>query len=149
MAIQALNGKMNGLDPSHKSVKPHPLASLTSQEIDIARQVVTKARIGYLLLFRDIFAEEPRKVELVPFLEAEHSGRLTEETARPPRLARIQYDTISDKGSHDYTESVVDVNTREEVLHRIIEKDFQPPLTLFVDPSFQRNISDLQPQCRI
>ncbi len=135
--MQALKEKMNGLTTSDRPSTPHPLASLTSQEIDSARQVVTKARAGYLLLFRDIFTEEPAKAELVPFLDAEHSSQLTEETPRPRRLARIQYDTISDDGSHAYTESVVDVNSREEVLHRVVDKEFQPPLTLLVDQSFR------------
>ena len=135
MAIQALTEKLNGLSTASRSSRPHPLARLTSLEIDLACQVVTKARAGHLLLFRDIFTEEPAKAELVPFLEAEHSGQLTEETARPPRLARVQYDKIGDDGSHAYTESVVDVTARHEVLHRVVEKDVQPPLTLLVNYS--------------
>lgn len=133
MAVQALKEKLNGLTTSGEPSKVHPLAQLRSPEIDIARQVVTKARSACLLLFRDIFTEEPAKAELVPFLEAEHSGQLTDETPRPPRLARIQYDTIGDDGSHAYTESVINIDTREEVLHRIVEKDRQPPLTLLVN----------------
>lgn len=133
MAIQALKDKMNGMKLSGKMSKPHPLARLTSEEIDIARQVVTKARDGHLILFRDIFVEEPVKAELVPFLAAEHSGRVTAETPRPPRLARCQYDTVNDKGSHAYTESIVEVNTWEEVLHRVVDKKSQPPLTMFVE----------------
>lgn len=132
MAIQALTEKLNGLTTTGKSSRQHPLARLTSPEIDIARQVVIKARSGHLLLFRDIFTEEPAKAELVPFLEAEHSGQLTEEISRPPRLARVQYDKIGDDGSHAYTESVIDVTARHEVLHRVVEKDVQPPLTLLV-----------------
>jgi primary-amine oxidase len=140
MTVQAQNGRVAGLATSTKPPKPskpHPLSLLSSHEIDVARQVVTKARDGYLILFRDIFAEEPAKAILVPFLEAEHSGRLTNGTPRPPRLARVQYDTINDKGSHAYTESVVDVHTREEVLQRVVEKEFQPPITTFVDTVFR------------
>ncbi len=135
MAIQALTEKLTGSTTAGKSSRPHPLVRLTSLEIDTARQVVTKARSGHLLLFRDIFSEEPAKAELVPFLEAEHSGQLTEETWRPPRLARVQYDTIGDDGSHAYTESVIDVIARREVLHRVVEKDVQPPMTLLVNYS--------------
>lgn len=133
MAVEALKEKMNGLTSLEKASKQHPLARLTSQEIDTARQVVTKVRDGYLILFRDIFVEEPAKVELVPFLAAEHSGQLTDETPRPPRLAKCQYDTVNNKGSHAYTESVVDVNTSKEVLHRVVDKELQPPLTMFVE----------------
>jgi primary-amine oxidase len=124
--------KLNGLTGSAKSSIPHPLAPLRTHEVDIARQVITKARTGYLLLFRDVFAEEPTKAELVPFLDAEHAGRVIDEESRPPRLARVQYDTISDNGSHAYTESIINVETREEVLHRVVEKESQPPVTLFV-----------------
>lgn len=132
MAVQSLKQKLNGLTTSDKFSKPHPLAQLNSQEIDIARQAITKARTGYLLLFRGIFTEEPAKTELVPFLEAEHSGNLTEDTPRPPRLARVQYDTINEKGDHAYTESTVDLNSGKEILHRVLEKSFEPPLTLLV-----------------
>jgi primary-amine oxidase len=149
MAVQALKAKMNGLTTSDKPSEPHPLASLSSGEIDTARQVVTKARDGYLLLFRDIFTEEPKKVELVSFLDAEHSGRLTADTPRPPRLARVQYDTISESGFHEYTESVVDVDKREEVLHRVVDKEFQPPLTLYVRIHLAMNTSNLHGKCRI
>lgn len=127
---------MTASDKPSKLPKPHPLASLTHQEIDLARQVVIKARTGDLLLFRDIFTEEPIKADLIPFLDAEHAGKLTEESSRPARLARVQYDTIGENGTHAYTESLVDVTTCEEVLHRVVGKDFQPPLTLLVNRSF-------------
>lgn len=133
MSVQALKEKMNGLTTEKKPTRPHPLNSLRAGEIDIACRVVREARTGCLLLFRDIFLEEPVKATLVPFLDAEHSGHLTEDTPRPPRLARVQYDTIGEKGSHEYTESVVDVDKHAEVLHRVVEKEFQPPLTVSVD----------------
>lgn len=144
MAIKALEEKLNGLTTSTEPFKPHPLARLSGQEIDTARQVVVKACAGYLLLFRDIFTEEPAKADLVPFLNAEHSSELTEQTPRPRRLARVQYDTISEDGSHAYTESVVDLNTREEVVHRIVDKSIQPPLTVLVSAIFHLSDSDRQ-----
>jgi primary-amine oxidase len=134
-AVHALKHKLNGLTTSDEPFHVHPLAQLRSPEIDVARQVVTKARSGCLLLFRDIFTEEPKKAELVPFLSAEHSGQLSDETPRPPRLARVQYDTIGEDGSHAYTESVINIHTREEVVHWIVDKDCQPPLTLLVKQS--------------
>ena len=142
MATGALKERLNGLIASEKPSQPHPLARLTGQEIDTARHVVVKALVSHLLLFRDIFAQEPTKAELVPFLKAEHSGELTEQTPRPPRLARVQYDTISKEGSRAYTESVVNVNTGEEVLRRIVANDFEPPLTMLVDTILYMNGSD-------
>jgi primary-amine oxidase len=109
---------------------PHPLDQLSSHEIDIAREAIFKARGKCLILFRDIFAQEPAKAELVPFLEAEHSGALTSSTTRPPRQARVQYDVVHDDKSHDYMESVIDIITGREVLHRVVDKKHQCALTL-------------------
>lgn len=142
MATGTLKKRLNGLIDSEKPSRPHPLARLTAQEIDTARDVVVKALVGHLLLFRDIFTQEPTKAELVTFLKAEHSGELTEQTERPPRLARVQYDTINNEGSHAYTESVVNVNTGEEVLRRVVDEDFQPPLTMLLDSILYMGNSD-------
>jgi len=109
---------------------PHPLDQLSSHEIDIAREAIFRARGKCLILFRDIFAQEPAKAELVPFLEAEHSGALTSSTPRPPRQARVQYDVVHDDKSHDYMESVIDIITGREVLHRVVDKKHQCALTL-------------------
>jgi hypothetical protein len=109
---------------------PHPLDQLSSHEIDIAREAIFKARGRCFILFRDIFAQEPAKAELVPFLEAEHSGTLTSSTPRPPRQARVQYDVVHDDKSHDYMESVIDIITGREVLHRVVDKKHQCALTL-------------------
>ena len=110
---------------------PHPLDQLSSHEIDVAREAIFKARGKCLILFRDIFTQEPAKAELVPFLHAEHSGTLTPSTPRPARQARVQYDVIHDDKSHDYLESVVDVIAKHEVEHRVIDKKHQSALTLY------------------
>jgi hypothetical protein len=109
---------------------PHPLDQLSSHEIDIAREAIFKARGKCLILFRDIFAQEPAKAELVPFLEAEHSGALTPSTPCPPRQARVQYDVVHDDKSHDYMESVIDIISGREVLHRVVDKKHQCALTM-------------------
>ena len=111
---------------------PHPLDQLRSHEIDIVREVILKARGRCVIFFRSIFAHEPPKAELVPFLQAEHSGTLSSLTARPARQARVQYDVVHDDKSHDYTESVIDIRTEREVVHHIIDqKKHQPSLTLY------------------
>lgn len=114
------------------SSTPHPLDQLSSHEIDIAREAIFAARGKCLILFRAIFTEEPAKAELVPFLEAEHSGTLTSSAPRPARQARVQYDIVHDDKSHDYMESVVDILAKQEVAHRIIDKKHQSALTLYV-----------------
>lgn len=114
---------------------PHPLDQLSSDEVSRASGVVLSARRA-LLQFRAIFLEEPSKVELAPYLEAEHRGTLTIKSQRPARLARLHYDVINDDRTHDYTESVVDVSAGKEVLHRIVHKKHQPALTTYVDQEF-------------
>jgi primary-amine oxidase len=109
---------------------PHPLDQLSNHEIDVAREAIFAARGKCLILFRAIFTEEPAKAELVPFLEAEHSGTLTSSTPRPARQARVQYDVVHDDKGHDYLESVVDILAEQEVLHRVIDKKHQSALTL-------------------
>jgi hypothetical protein len=119
------------VSPHHAlSSVPHPLDHLSSHEIDVAREAIFTARGKCLLLFRAIFTEEPAKAELVPFLEAEHSGTLASSTPRPARQARVQYDVVHDDKSHDYMESVVDILAGQEVLHRVIDKRHQSSLTL-------------------
>ena len=108
---------------------PHPLDQLSGDEINRARDVVLHARRS-LLQFRAIFLEEPAKAELAPFLEAEHHGTQSSKTRRPARLARVHYDVINNDRTHDYTESVVDVQSGKEVLHRLVDKKHQPALTL-------------------
>ena len=110
-----------------RSKVPHPLST---HEIDIAREAIFRARGKCLILFRDVFTQEPAKADLVPFLQAEHSGRLSSSTSRPARQARVQYDVVHDDRSHDYMESVVDIVAKQEVDHIVIGKEHQCSLTL-------------------
>ncbi|PHH55215.1 Copper amine oxidase 1 [Ceratocystis fimbriata CBS 114723] len=95
----------------------HPLSPLQPADFSIARSVVTAARGPHVLLyFREIFLQEPLKNELIPYLIAEHSGKLASDldAVRPPRRAKVQYDVISGH-SHQYTQSIVDLDSVEEV----------------------------------
>ena len=114
--------------PSKMTVK-HPLDQLSNEEVDIAREVIKKARDS-LLLFRNVFTVEPPKAQLVKFLTAENAGTLTSDTPRPLRQARVQYDTISQDKSHQYMESIVDLASATEVSKRTVEKHLQQALTV-------------------
>ncbi|KAK1958681.1 copper amine oxidase [Colletotrichum sublineola] len=95
---------------------PHPLAALSKDEFNGARDIVTRLYASdYSLFFRAIFLQEPKKAELVPFLQAEHAGVVTDETPRPPRRARLQYDVIKPGSMPEYTQSVVDLKSKKEV----------------------------------
>ncbi|OLN96628.1 Copper amine oxidase 1-like protein 2 [Colletotrichum chlorophyti] len=105
---------------------PHPLTALSEDEFTRARDVVvTLFGANVSLFFRSIFLHEPKKVDLVPFLQAEHAGKLTEETPRPPRRAKVQYDVIDGGKSPEYIQSVVDLQTGKEVDRVVAPPYFQ------------------------
>jgi primary-amine oxidase len=111
----------------HATTVPHPLDQLRSHEVNVAREVILRGRPGVVLQFRTIVLREPAKPELTAFLAVEHSGNLTPSTPRPPRLAEVQFDVINNDKSHDYTESIVDVNTKKELRSRTLDSTSQPP----------------------
>src|SRR3954452_18184499 len=89
---------------------PHPLDHLSVAESDLARQVILDARGSNVAVqFRSIALDEPPKAELSKYLELEHAGKLTADTPRPARQAKVQYDVIQGNKIFEYTESVVDV----------------------------------------
>lgn len=98
---------------------PHPLAPLSRQEYMDARDaVVGLYGANQSLYFRAVHLHEPRKADLVPFLEAEHAGALTEGrdgAARPPRQALVEYDVVggsdAEAGRPVYTRVVVHLGT--------------------------------------
>ena len=112
-----------------KRTYKHPLDQLTAEEVSVARQAILDARKA-AVLFRNTFAVEPAKAELVKFLNAEHAGTLSADTPRPAREARVQYDVVSKDRSHEYMESVVDLASGKEVDHRRIPATSQQALTL-------------------
>ena len=115
----------------------HPLDQLSGEEVKIARQAVLDARKA-AILFRNIYAVEPVKADLVKFLNAEHAGTLTTDTSRPPRQARAQYDVVYEDRSHEYMESVIDIASGKEVRLRKPEKGSQQSLTVDEFMEFNR-----------
>ncbi|KAM0273924.1 hypothetical protein ACHAQH_008128 [Verticillium albo-atrum] len=95
----------------------HPLSPLTKAEFEQARDIVIKLQEAeHTLFFRSGCLQEPAKAELVPFLQAEHEGSLTDDTPRPPRLALIQYDVIhAASKSVQYTQSIIDLGLGKQV----------------------------------
>ncbi|OCT45516.1 Copper amine oxidase 1 [Cladophialophora carrionii] len=112
-----------------KRIYKHPLDQLSGDEVNIARQAVLDARKA-AVIFRNTFAVEPAKAELVKFLDAEHAGTLSADTPRPARQARVQYDVIHEDRSHEYMESVIDIASGKEVEHRRVPRTSQQALTL-------------------
>jgi primary-amine oxidase len=112
--------------------QPHPLAILSLDETNQARDVILEAHPGASIYFRNIYLLEPPKAELLKFLDAEHSGQLSSSTPRPARLAEVKYDAI-ERGSKVpvYQEASVDINAKKVVNHELISTEFHASLTLY------------------
>lgn len=92
---------------------PHPLAELSQLEFTQARDAIIKIHgSDQPLFFRTIYLQEPAKAELLPFLDAEHSGRLTDATPRPTRTSFVEYDVLTAK-AQVFHRAVVNVATSE------------------------------------
>lgn len=113
----------------------HPLRELTEAEILLAREVIID-HVGSsdLIFFRSIYLYEPHKAELLPFLQAEHDGTLSDTTPRPPRLAFVEYDTVK-SGQVDYTRATVDVVKNELISNEVVKPAGQPAFTVYANMS--------------
>lgn len=112
---------------------PHPLAILSEEETNLARDVVIAEHPNTVISFREIYLLKPPKDQLREFLALEHAGRLSPTTPRPPRLATCQYDVIGADHIPSFHESVVDVVARKRVKHHIVGKQHHAPLTMCVE----------------
>lgn len=112
---------------------PHPLASLSEEETNTARDVVVTSHPETVIYFREIYLLEPPKAQLREFLALEHAGRLNATTPRPPRMALCQYDVIGSDRVPSPRESVVDVGSRQQVEHQVIPEQHHAPHALYVN----------------
>lgn len=109
---------------------PHPLAALSIDETNTARDVILKSHSRASVYFRIISLLEPPKAELTKFLDAEHSGRLSPSTPRPARVAEVKYDAIEPRSKVPvYQEAWVDIGQRKVVKHDLISSEFHASLT--------------------
>lgn len=109
---------------------PHPLSQLSINETTTARDVVRRSHPGTVLNFRVIFLLEPPKVDVEAYLELEHSGKLTAESPRPPRLAQAWYDVIGNTRIPQYHETIVDLAKAEIVDQKVIDPKSKPSLSM-------------------
>lgn len=114
-------------------MNPHPLSGLSSDEVNIARDVAVASHPDTIIYFREIYLSEPPKAQLREFLTLEHSGRLSPTTPRPSRLALCQYDVIGKDKSSEYHESIVDIRLRRRVKHQVVGKRSHAALVVYAD----------------
>ncbi|KAA8651109.1 hypothetical protein EYZ11_005314 [Aspergillus tanneri] len=131
---------------------PHPLAILTEEETNIARDVVVSCHPNTVIDFHEIYLLEPPKVQLSEFLALEHAGRLSPTTPRPARMALCQYRIIGSDKIPSYEEAVIDVENRKCVKHKVVAKPNHAALTLsefdilvercFASPLFKQALAE-------
>lgn len=109
---------------------PHPLDTLTIDEIKLARQLVLDDHPAALLRFREIFLHEPAKSELKLFLNLEHTGQLKPTSPRPARHAMCMYDVIGASRIPEYHESVVNLDKNTVFSQEHVDVKHHAPLTL-------------------
>ncbi|KAF4124381.1 primary-amine oxidase [Geosmithia morbida] len=111
--------------PSH----PHPLAPLSEAEFQKTRDIV-RALHGpdTSILFRAILLDEPAKDILVPYLEAEHAGKLDGSVPVPPRQVLVEHDLITPPANHQYIRTVVNVDKAEVVSQKVAGEGIKPYL---------------------
>ena len=108
---------------------PHPLTQLSEAEINHARDCIIKSHgANSSLLFKSIYLNEPKKADLVPFLELEHAGKLNEDTPRPARLAQVEYDLVQDK-LFEYQSAIVDLKSGEVLSRTATKAEAEPYFT--------------------
>jgi primary-amine oxidase len=121
---------MGDIAVSSKQRTPHPLEQLSVDEVIIARDVILSTHGISVIDFRTINLEEPAKAQLQPFLDSEAEGRTPNPISRPPRLARVAYDVVSENKVYEFFESVVDLNIHTVASKELIDALHQAPLVL-------------------
>lgn len=110
----------------------HPLTPLSEHETNTARDVILKSYGEKVIFFREIYLEEPAKADLIPYLELEHSGKLSPTSPRPNRLAKCQYDVVGGDRVPEYHEAIVDIEGKRRLKHVVVGKQHHASLTLYV-----------------
>ena len=108
----------------------HPLKDLSAAEINEAGRIVLSKHPKQLLNFREISLQEPPKAKLVAFLELEHSGRLSESSPWPARVARVTYDSIGKEKRSESHVSLVDLNSKTRIAHEVLDARLHAPIVL-------------------
>lgn len=118
----------------------HPLSQLSEQEFRKARDIVTGHHgIGSALFFRSISLQEPKKADLVPYLQAEHAGTPSNSADRPPRQALVEYDVVT-PAVHEYIRAVVNIETGDVVSKDSANPASKPYFTTYCSKPSPRNL---------
>lgn len=105
----------------------HCLQDITIQ----AAQIAHKALPGKSPNFRVITLQEPRKRDMIPFLEKEHVGQ--SQIPRPARKARVQVTIRGDSGAIEMIELLVDLHSAS-----VIKKEHLAGKHPYIDSAYMQ-----------
>ncbi|KAF4947686.1 hypothetical protein FSARC_13903 [Fusarium sarcochroum] len=102
--------------------QPHPFDPLRADEINTAVKVLGAALKDVPLRFKTIDIQEPRKAEVIPFIEAERLG-----AAFPPHPDRIAYVLLHRMDTRAFMKGLVNVTRNSVVSLKELGSDVQGP----------------------
>ncbi|KAL1873119.1 hypothetical protein VTK73DRAFT_1080 [Phialemonium thermophilum] len=100
----------------------HPFDTLTPEEIELGVQILKTAFPGVPLRFKRIDVLEPRKRDVIPYLEAERLGR-----PLPQKPARLLYSYFHRMDTRGFFKAVLNADTKRPVYITELPKNVQGP----------------------
>ena len=105
------------------SYRPHPFDPIRPDEIQRTVKILQLSFPGVSLRFKAIEIQEPRKAEVVPFLEAERLGK-----PLPPPPARTAYVLFHRLDNHAFIKGLVNLDTGRPASLKELPKEVQGPV---------------------
>lgn len=90
------------------SLTTHPFDPLRTDEIELAAEVLKKSLPGTRLRFKAIEVLEPRKQDVIPYIEAERNG-----TPLPEKPARLVYSLFHRLDSGAFMKALLNLDRGE------------------------------------
>lgn len=119
---------MGSIEQPYKLRHSHPLDPITATEVQVVASLIRKKFKDVKLRFQQIDLQEPRKEEMITFLEAERRGELPEST--PSRIARcyIWLYTEKQESPVDFHKMLVDITFGKIVDDTLLPAGIQAPI---------------------
>lgn len=114
---------------------PHPLQDLSLAEVTQARDIILSSYSEQNVEFRQIGLQEPKKSEVVQFLDREHAKQDLATAPRPDRLAKCHFDVLADQSQPvQYREATINLGQGMIIDDHRVPPTFQAPLTMCAPP---------------
>lgn len=99
-----------------KKMVNHPLSPLSASEINRSSQLIRALYPSQINLhFKAVTLDEPKKAQLIPYLDAEHDGRAVPSLDRKAFLCYYIRNTVSTSMQSESGECTINATTADEV----------------------------------